>query len=103
MKLVAPFATDLAEMMRNELGYDDDVHYSSRPIADESKMVEELINLPIQINGKMRGNVELAPWTSEEDALAAAKAVENIVKYLEEGTVRKVIYVQDKIINIIVG
>jgi len=101
-QLLAPFATELAEKIRWELGHTDDVHYSTWPIADTSKIVVSSINLPLQINGKMRGKMDIEAWLSEEEVVALAKEVENIQKRLEGKELVKVIWVQDKILNLIV-
>jgi len=100
--LIAPFATQLAEKLWKELWHDDDVHFAPWPVADESKMVTSLVNLPVQVNGKMRGSIDIAPWSDEETVLAAAQNQENVAKHIDGKPLRKVIYVQDKILNIIV-
>lgn len=82
--MIAPFATELAQTMRTGLGHAGDVHAAQRPIADTTKMADELISLPVQINGKMRGNVEITPGTTEENVLKEAQKVENVAKYLAE-------------------
>lgn len=57
--LLAPFATELAEKIWADLGHTDDVHYATWPSYDPSKIQQSMINLPIQINGKMRGNIDI--------------------------------------------
>jgi leucyl-tRNA synthetase len=52
--LLAPYATQLADRLRERMGHTDDVHFHQRPIANESKIQSQLINLPIQVNGKVR-------------------------------------------------
>ena len=101
--LIAPFATELAENMWLLLWHSDDVHYASWPVADESKIVQSSINLPIQINGKMRWKMNIQPGLSEKEVVAQAKEIENIKKRLEGKEIRKIIWIQDKILNLIVG
>lgn len=100
--LLAPFATELAEKMWSMLWHVDDVHFARRPVADISKIQQSSIQLPIQINGKMRGKIDIDAWLDEIAVLDAAKAVDNIQKRLEWKEIIKVIYVQDKILNIII-
>jgi len=101
--LLAPFATELSEKMRQLLGHSGDVHFASWPVADESKIVQSTIQLPVQINGKVRGKIEVSPGISEDEAMAIATQVENIQKRIEDKNIKKIIFVQDKIINIIVA
>ena len=57
----------------------------------------------VQVNGKLRGRVTLATGSGEEDAKAAALADENVCRHTDGKTVRKVIYVPDKLLNLVVG
>lgn len=101
-QLMAPFATETASKIWEATGWVWDVHLSSRPVADESKIQASTITLPIQINGKMRWNMEITAGLSEQEVVTLAKEVENIAKRLAEGEIRKIIWVQDKILNLIV-
>lgn len=102
-KFIAPFATQLWDRMREALGQTDDVQFGNRPIADKNKIVQSSITLPVQINGKVRANIEITPWVTEEEAMKLAQTEPKIKKYTEDKTIRKVIYIQDKILNIVVG
>ena len=64
--------------------------------------MSETYVLPVQINGKMRGKVEVATGAKEEDALSAALAVENVDRQVKGKEIFKVIFVPQKILNIIV-
>lgn len=99
---LAPFAPTLADTLWKSLGNDDDVAFAARPVADESKIAQATINLPVQINGKMRWNIDIAPGTDEATVLEMANSIENIAKYIDGQPLKKVIYVQDRILNIIV-
>ena len=63
--------------------------------------MDDIVTIAVQVNGKMRGTITLAPETAEAEALQAARASEGIEKYLT-GEIRKVIYVPGKILNLIV-
>ena len=71
--------------------------------ADESAMVRSTVPLVIQINGKLRANMDVAADISEEDATQAAREHPNCQKYFEGKTVRKVIFVPGKLINFVVN
>ena len=60
------------------------------------------IILPIQINGKVRAKIEIDAWLQEDDVVALAKEQENITKRLDQKEIKKIIWVQDKILNLIV-
>jgi leucyl-tRNA synthetase len=64
---------------------------------------EDSVEIPVQINGKMRGKVTVEADASEDAVVTAAKADENVARHLEGKTVRKVIYVPNRMVNLIVG
>ena len=99
-QLLAPFAPILAQQLWEQTGHTDDIAFSSRPVADTSKITMKPINFPIQINGKMRGTLTVPAGISEQELLSLVHADETISKYLT-GTTKKVIFVADKIMNII--
>ena len=101
-QLLAPFAPILAQQLWEQTGHTDDIAFSSRPVADTSKITMKPINFPIQINGKMRGTLTVPAGISEQELLSLVHADETISKYLT-GTTKKVIFVADKIMNIING
>lgn len=98
--LLAPFAPHIAEELWQELGHDSSVFFASWPKADESKMVQDEVEIALQIGGKLRGTMVLAKDASKDDALAKAK--EALASRLEGKTVVKEIYVPGKIVNLIV-
>jgi leucyl-tRNA synthetase len=65
--------------------------------------VRTQITLVVQINGKLRARLQLEPGLDEETALERALAVENVQKHMGFGQVRKVIYIPDRLLNIVVG
>lgn len=106
VQLLAPFAPHVTEELWNKLGHQTEVisiHKSTYPQADESYLVEDSITYPISINGKKRAEATFAADASKEDIEAAALALEAIQKYTEGKTVRKVIVVPKRMVNIVVG
>ncbi len=98
--LLAPFAPHIAEELWQELGHDTSVFNESWPVADKDAMAEDTREIGVQVNGKVRGTVEIAVNASKDDALSAAKAA--VADKLEGKTIVKEIYVPGKIINIVV-
>lgn len=99
-QLLAPFAPILAQEIRTNAWNDWEIAFSSRPVADLSKITSKPINFPIQINGKMRGTLTVTAGISESDLMNLVLAEPSLTKYLT-GTTKKVIFVADKIMNII--
>ena len=73
------------------------------PTFDQALTQDAVITLAIQINGKLRGNLEVARDAPEAEVRAQAMAVPNVAKHLEGKTVRKVIVVPGKIVNVVVA
>jgi leucyl-tRNA synthetase len=97
-QLLAPFAPHVAEEIWQRCGNSDSVFHSAWPKFSEEAMKEDIIKLPVQINGKTRAFIEVPSDISKEDALAKAKeAAANRLT----GTIVKEIYVPGKIINIV--
>lgn len=102
LQLLAPFATRLSQEMRTKLGNKENIHFSQWPSFDPAKIAEDVIKLPVQINGKMKGTLEVAAGISQEEVIEQIKADEKLASNVEGKEIAKVIFVQDKIINIIV-
>lgn len=102
LQLLAPFATRLTQSMWEQLGNEGSIHFSSRPMYDPAKIAEDSIKLPVQINGKMRGTIEVSAGLSEEEVMAKIAADEKLGGQIEGKVIAKVIYVQGKIVNLII-
>lgn len=102
VRVLAPFAPFVTEELWNKLGGEFSVHVAGWPKYEEKYLVSETIILSVQINGKLRGVVEVAPDATEEIVQKAAEAQEKIKKYLTSGTACKVIYIQGKTINFVI-
>lgn len=102
VQLIAPFAPYLSEELWESLGEKDSVHTTDWPEVDESALAEEKIEIPVQVNGKVRGRVEVAPDAPEKAVREAAEALETVQKYIEGKKVKKFIYVPGKIVTFVV-
>lgn len=101
--LLNPVAPHLTEELWELAGFEGKLNEVAWPSYDEDKLVLEEFEMPVQVNGKMRGKVLMAMDASEDDAIAAAKSDNNISSHLEGKEIRKIIYVPGKILNIVVG
>lgn len=101
LKLCAPFATHMTQQIWSELGQEGSIHDSSWPVWDDALIATWSIDLPIQVNGKMRGTIAVASGATQDEVIALARSHDNIAKWLEWEII-KIIYVQDKICNVII-
>ena len=101
-KLLSPFAPHVAEEVYSFLGYDGLISISAWPVYDESKTVDDAIEMPVQVNGKVKAVITIPVNASKDDVLAIVKADSRVVAAIDGKTVVKEIVVPGKIINIVV-
>ena len=100
--LIAPFAPYAAEELWSLLGHAGPVFKQSWPEFDEALAREELLEIPVQVNGKLRGRITVPHETSKEDLEKAALADEKVQAAIAGKTVVKVIVVPGKLVNLVV-
>jgi leucyl-tRNA synthetase len=103
LRLLSPIAPHIAQSLWKTLGYGDDILSASWPEALQSAMVQDEVEYMVQVNGKLRGSITLAKSMEKAQIEAVAVNQPFVQKYLEEGSVRKIIVVPNKLINIVVG
>ena len=100
--MVAPLAPHLAEELWQRLGHDTSLAHGPFPVADPGYLVEETVEYPVQVNGKVRGRITV-PADADADALeAAALAEEKVAAFLAGATPKKVIVVAGRLVNLVV-
>ncbi len=102
-RLLVPFAPHFAEELWSELGGEGFAAHARWPEADPAMLIEDEVTVAVQVSGKMRGKLQLPAGTSQELALEAARAEARVASHLEGKTVRRVIWVPDKLLNVVVG
>ena len=100
--LISPFAPHLAEELWEKIGHKDSVFKASWPVYNEKLTEVENIEVPVQVNGKLRATLEVAKSITEEDIIKLALERENVKKFTTGKTILKKIYVPEKIVNIVV-
>lgn len=100
--LLAPLAPHLAEELWHRLGEECFVVMQKWPMFDEKFLTSDTFTLVIQINGKVRANIQVPSGITKEEAIARAKEQEKVRKYLEGNAIKKEIFIPDKLINIVV-
>jgi leucyl-tRNA synthetase len=101
VKLLSPIAPHLAEELWEKLGYSDTISYEAWPAYDESKLIDNEIEIVIQVNGKVKNKLTVPTGASKEDLEQIAMGDEKIKEQIEGKTVRKVITVPGKLVNIV--
>jgi len=101
--LLAPFVPHVAEELWEGLGHAGGIGTASWPAWDEAALVEDEVTIVVQVNGKLRGKVSVAAGAGEDEMRAAALADVKVLAHTEGKTVRKIIYVPGKLLNIVVG
>lgn len=101
IRLISPFLPHLAEAMHSELEGDGLVCDLPWPTADARLLQEDVVTLAVQVNGKLRGTIELASSAGKEEAEERALALENVQSFIQGKQVRKVIVVPGKIVNVV--
>ena len=102
IKMLSCICPHIGEEIWSELGHDKTIAYEAWPKFDEAALNEDTIEIGVQVNGKVKGVVELLKTEDKDSALDKAKAVDGVAKAIEGKTVVKEIYVPAKIVNIVV-
>jgi len=101
--MLAPFAPHIAEEFWERLGHHDtSVFDTSWPAFDEALASEDEIELVVQVNGKVRGRLKVAPGITEAQAIALALAEPRVLRHTDGKEIRKAVYVQDRLVSLVV-
>jgi leucyl-tRNA synthetase len=102
LRILAPFAPHLTAEIWHELGHTTSIHREPYPIANPDLARDTSVEIGVQINGKMRSTINVAPDASEAEVLAIAKTNASLSERLDGAQIKKVIYVPGRILNLIV-
>ena len=101
--LLSPFAPHIAEELWSRLGHPASLAYEPWPAWDERHLAESVVELPVQVNGKLRGRISAPADASQDDVLALALACPTVLPFLEGKTLRKSIVVPKRMVNLVVS
>lgn len=101
-RLLAPFAPHLAETIRHEAGGEGLVAHADWPTADPAKLVDDEIEIPVQVNGKLRGRVIVPREAPPAEILAAARVEPHVARWLEGAEILKELVVPGRLVNFVV-
>jgi leucyl-tRNA synthetase len=102
LRLLAPFAPHISEELWSQLGHGESIHQSEWPKYDEKYLIADTITIAVQVNGKLRGQVEVSVDADEETVIDAAKANKKVASYLKDKETRKTIYVPGRLVNFVI-
>lgn len=103
VQLLAPFAPHLAEELWVLLGNKASLSYVTWPVYDQKQLVNDTVEIIFQVNGKVRGKATVARDIDQDSMIAAAKLDDNVQNFMSGKTIRKVIAIPGKFVNIVVG
>ncbi|HEX5245299.1 MAG TPA: leucine--tRNA ligase, partial [Tepidisphaeraceae bacterium] len=101
--MLAPFAPHLAEELWEALGHKQSLAREAWPTFDPAKLVESTLELPVQVNGKLRDKITVPADADEETILKTAESAEKVKVWLNGKVLRKRLYVAGKLVNLVVG
>jgi leucyl-tRNA synthetase len=101
LKILAPFAPHLTEELWSELGNEYSIHTAPFPHANPALLVEAEVTIGVQVDGKVRGQITIAPDASEDTAVALAQEAEGVTRHLTGKEIAKIVYVPKRILNFI--
>jgi leucyl-tRNA synthetase len=103
VSMLAPLTPHVAEELWERLGETGSLAFADFPEAAAALLVDETVEVPVQVNGKVRGRITVAAGASEAEHEAAARADSHIAELLGAATVRKVVVVPGRMVNFVLG
>jgi leucyl-tRNA synthetase len=103
VRLIAPVTPHIGQALWEALGHDEDILEAGWPAVDEDARRQQRVTVVVQVNGKVRGRVEVVPGTGQDALQDAAMAEDNVARFVSGKELRKVIVVPDKLVNIVVA
>jgi leucyl-tRNA synthetase len=102
-QFVLLLAPHIAEELWARLGHSETLAYAPWPEYDPRSLVREMLQIPVQINGKVRGRIEVPADADEERVIELARADEQVLRYIEGKELKRAIYVRGRIVNFVVA
>lgn len=102
LHLLNPFAPHITEELNEQYNLGNPLYCSSWPIYDNNKLVNDTYEMVVQVNGKLRGKIEVNKDTTNEEMEELAKTIDNVKMYIEGKEIVKVIVVPKKLVNIVI-
>jgi leucyl-tRNA synthetase len=101
--LLSPLAPHLSEELWQRLGHGESLAYHAWPVADPALLKADVLEIPVQVNGKVRGKISVPAEAEEAEVIEIAKRDQNVGKHLAGQNLKRAIYVRGRIVNFVVG
>ncbi len=102
VQMTEPFAPHMSAELWQELGHEDLIQHATWPTWDDALIVESTMKIAVQVNGKVRAEIEVSADASEDEIKQAALAQENVAKFIADAEPKKVIYVTGRLVSVVV-
>jgi leucyl-tRNA synthetase len=102
VQLLAPFAPHIAEELWHNLGHNESVHVSNWPVFDEKYLVSSKARIVVQVNGKVRSQLDVDTGSNQETVSNLAHQDQNVCKYISSREIVREVFVPDKLLNIVI-
>lgn len=102
LQLLAPFAPHMAEELWNNLGNSESIHTTNWPVFDTEKVIDDMVTLGIQVNGKVRAEITIQKDAKQEEVKDMVLSISEIEKWIDGKEIKKFIYIPGKIISIVI-
>ena len=102
IKLLNPIAPFMTEEIWEKLGHTNTISYEKWPEYDDTKTIEDEVEIGVQVNGKLRGSIKVSNDTTEDDMIKLALENENVIRHTEGKEIIKTIVIKKRIVNIVV-
>ncbi len=101
LQLLAPFAPHVTEELWAQLGEKDSIHTSTWPQFDQHYLISDTMTIVVQVNGKLRGQIEVATDSQKEEILQAAQDDAKVAEHLASKEIKRTVYVPGKLVNFV--
>ena len=100
--ILSPFVPHIAEEFWSLLGQSQTISYQSWPQYSEDLIQLDEVTIAVQVNGKLRANINVSKDSNESDVISEAMSLENVKKFTSDGNIVKTIYVPNRLLNFVV-
>jgi len=102
LQLLAPFAPHVTEEIWEQLGHGTSIFVESWPVCNPELAKDDMIEIAIQVNGKLRATIHISPELSQEEVSERALADQNVQRFVEGKKIVKIVYVPERLLNVVV-
>ncbi|MCH8069071.1 MAG: class I tRNA ligase family protein [Candidatus Marinimicrobia bacterium] len=102
VKILYPFAPHICEELWEIIGHTNTITFEQWPTYDQNLIVEEMVTIAVQVNGKLRGNFQIEIDSNDNEIKKAAMEIENVKRHIGNREMKKIIIIKNKLVNFVV-